>query len=634
MFFEDYISKINNTELVTTIKKTAKTFVQKIESNLLIDEQLNALLLGNVQSGKTAQMLGIMSSLADKGFKVFLLLTTDNSDLQRQTFKRVKKTLVGFNVLNERDETLFTTATLREPTVIVLKKNASILNRWKNFFVNSEICKGLPLVLFDDEADAASLNTLVNRKRVSTINNKLRDIKSTAATTIYIEVTATPQAVLLQSQQSGWKPKFVYYFKPGSKYLGGNYFYPKVRSLNTIFTPEYELDDVKSGNDIVCPLGLRQSIMSFLVNCAHRKINHEFNCNFMIHPATQISVHNSFVEIVQEHLNLLQNSTEEQAFNSSLQEAWINLQQTKPDLEDFEDIKNSVIEILDNTEILVIPLNSKSFICRDENNPDALDLSKGFNIVVGGNTLGRGITFPNLQTVYYCRTSKAPQADTFWQHSRIFGYDREKQLVRLFIPKSLYTLFSELNSANDILINQIENGVENLQIVLSKHIKPTRKNVLDKDYINVISGGVNMFASSPSCVNTASIDNLIASYANEDIIEVETELLLKILDLLVLESSNDFNKEKYVACINGLKAKRPQIKCKLIVRTNRDISKNTGTMLSPNDRRLGDSCHKDVVLTMYRLNGDKDKGWEGKPLWMPNIKFPDDCCINDLNETS
>ena len=113
MFFEDYISKINNTELVTTIKETAKTFVQKIESNLLIDEQLNALLLGNVQSGKTAQMLGIMSSLADKGFKVFLLLTTDNSDLQRQTFKRVKKTLVGFNVLNERDETLFTTATLR-----------------------------------------------------------------------------------------------------------------------------------------------------------------------------------------------------------------------------------------------------------------------------------------------------------------------------------------------------------------------------------------------------------------------------------------------------------------------------------------------------------------------------------------
>lgn len=213
MFFENYISKIDNAELVTTITDTARIFVQKIDSNLAIDQQLNALLLGNVQSGKTAQMFGIMSSLADKGFRVFLLLTTDNSDLQRQTLKRAQKDLVGFNVLNEREETLLTTSALRMPTVIVLKKNASILNRWKNFFLNSEICKGLPLVLFDDEADAASLNTLVNRKRVSTINDKLRDIKSTAATTVYIEVTATPQAVLLQSQQSGWKPKFVYYFR-------------------------------------------------------------------------------------------------------------------------------------------------------------------------------------------------------------------------------------------------------------------------------------------------------------------------------------------------------------------------------------------------------------------------------------
>lgn len=91
MFFENYISKIDNAELVTTITDTARIFVQKIDSNLAIDQQLNALLLGNVQSGKTAQMFGIMSSLADKGFRVFLLLTTDNSDLERQTLKKSTK---------------------------------------------------------------------------------------------------------------------------------------------------------------------------------------------------------------------------------------------------------------------------------------------------------------------------------------------------------------------------------------------------------------------------------------------------------------------------------------------------------------------------------------------------------------
>lgn len=120
---------------------------------------------------------------------------------------------------------------------------------------------------------------------------------------------------------------------------------------------------------------------------------------------------------------------------------------------------------MDNTNISIIPLNSKSFVCRDSSNPDALDLSKGFNIVIGGNTLGRGITFPNLQTVYYCRSSKSPQADTYWQHSRIFGYDREKQLVRIFIPQQLYTLFSELNTSNEILIKQVEANINDIQLI-------------------------------------------------------------------------------------------------------------------------------------------------------------------------
>ena len=43
-------------------------------------------MLGNVQSGKTAQMLGIISAMADSGYKIFVLLTTDNVDLHRQTY--------------------------------------------------------------------------------------------------------------------------------------------------------------------------------------------------------------------------------------------------------------------------------------------------------------------------------------------------------------------------------------------------------------------------------------------------------------------------------------------------------------------------------------------------------------------
>lgn len=634
MFLGQYLSSVNNEELVRTISATSASFLQKINENLTNSKQVNALLLGNVQSGKTAQMLGVIAAMADNGYKFFLLLTTDNVDLYRQTYNRVKESLIGFNVLTEKEDPLLTPATLIKPTVVVLKKNARVLSRWKNHLLSTNLCRGLFLVVFDDEADASSLNTLVNKNQVSTINKRLTEIRSSAANTIYVEVTATPQAIILQTSISGWKPEFVHYFKPGENYLGGNYFYPQTKSLNTIFTQEYELDIIKEDGDDVCPTGLTRSILSFLVNCAHKKLNGQYNCNFMVHPSMRIDIHNKFAVTIQNHLNLLQGSTDEKAFDNNLRDEWKDLQQTKPDLENYEDIKEAVIEILDNVEVAVIPLNSKSFVCRDSKNPDALDLSKGFNIVVGGNTLGRGITFPHLQTVYYCRSSKSPQADTFWQHSRIFGYDREKQLVRMFIPESLYKLFSDLSSSNEMLINQVKEGLENIQLIYPNGIKPTRKNVVDSIYLNLLQGGVNLFASKPLCINVETINMMIEQYASDQVVDTEPELIIKILGLLRSETVDDFNTDKFIACVKGLRTKRPQLKCKLIVRIDRDIAKGTGTLLSPNDRMLGDSFSKELVLTMYRVLGNREKGWEGFPLWVPNIKFPDDCCFFNTEELS
>ena len=634
MFLEQYISSINNTELKQTIGTTSTSFLQKMNRYLTNSQPLNALLLGNVQSGKTAQMLGIIAAMADNGYKFFLLMTVDNVDLYRQTYNRVKESLAGFNVLNEKEDILLTPVTLAKPTVVVIKKNARVLSRWKNQILNTDFCKGLFLVVLDDEADASSLNTLVNRKDVSTINKRLSEIKSSAGNSIYIEVTATPQAIVLQSSISGWKPQFVQYFKPGKDYLGGNYFYPQTKSLNTVFTPEYELDTIKEDGDDVCPLGLTRSILSFLVNCAHKKLDGLSNCNFIVHPSTRIDIHNKFTYTIQNHLNLLQKSTDETAFDDNLYDEWRDLQQTKPDLETYEDIKETVIEILDNVEIAVIPLNSKSFICRDPDNPDALDLSNGFNVVVGGNTLGRGLTFPHLQTVYYCRTSRTPQADTFWQHSRIFGYDREREMVRIFIPKNLYKLFSDINISNDIIIKQIEHGFESIQLIYPNGITPTRRNVVDIEYLNLLQGGVNLFAKKPLCINVERINNMIEQYASKQVVDVDSELIIKLLELTKSETVDDFDIYKFIACIKGLRMKRPKLKCKLIVRIDRDITKGTGTLLSPNDRKLGNSFRKELVLTMYRILGNKKQGWDGFPLWIPNIKFPDDCCFYNAEELS
>mgnify|MGYP004570560857 FL=1 len=631
-YIDTYLNTLQSNELRESVVNTSNELVSNISSRFSFASQLNCLLLGNVQSGKTGQMLGAISLLADKGYRLFILLTTDNVDLQRQTYNRVKKSLLDFNVISEKEEVLFEQVRLTRPTVIVLKKNSRVLRKWKDILVNTDICHGLPLVIFDDEADAASLNTKVNSNKVSPINRNLSLIKKTSTSSVYIEVTATPQAVLLQSFVSGWRPSFVTYFKPGSQYLGGNFFYSDPTSYCAKFTEDNELDTIIADDDTVIPDGLRDSILTFLEVCAYKKIKGETNCNFMIHPNVKIDVHNKFVNRVQEFLNLLEVSQNEKGFEKALKNIWTDLQHTKPDFPSFEDIQNGVTDILENTEIMVVPLNSKSFVCRDSSNPDALDLSKGFNIVIGGNTLGRGITFPHLQTVYYCRSAKRMQADTFWQHSRIFGYDREKELVRIFIPQPLYKFFTELNKSNEMLIEQVTHGLENLQVILPADISPTRKTVLDSKYLNAIVGGMNFFASDPVDSNTEVIDSIVSQYGDALSVPTDKETVINLLQLVGSYDSQDFSSQKYISCVHALCAKRPSVKLRLIVRKNREISKGTGTLLSENDRKLGNKFADEIVLTLYRVNGEVAKGWNGKPLWIPNIKFPKNICFYDTFE--
>jgi late competence protein required for DNA uptake (superfamily II DNA/RNA helicase) len=106
----------------------------------------------------------------------------------------------------------------------------------------------------------------------------------------------------------------------------------------------------------------------------------------------------------------------EDELKDSLATEWKNLYTTKPEIQPLDKIYDCIKDMLFHSEIKIYILNSKSNA--------TIDVETGYNIVVGGNILGRGVTFPNLQTVFYSRTAKTPQADTYWQHCRMFGYDR------------------------------------------------------------------------------------------------------------------------------------------------------------------------------------------------------------------
>ncbi|RQP19505.1 MAG: hypothetical protein EAS52_02045 [Parapedobacter sp.] len=621
----EYLNKIDNQGLVKTITDTSNSAYANIQQYFDYTNHINGLLLGNVQSGKTAQTLGVIAKLADEEFPLFLFLTTDNVYLQKQTYERAIESLTTFDVFGEYDDVQFMNAQMQKPILIVLKKNTNVLKKWRNLLSSSGYCSANPIVIVDDEADAASLNTLVNKKRVSTINNHLASIKDLASSSIYFQVTATPQSILLQSDISGWKPAFVNYFKPGDGYLGGDFFYAEPTSFCIRYTEEAELDKVKQESEFI-PQGLRDSLMSFLVVCAYCIENKEDTCNFLIHPSVRINDHEIFANKIGEHLNFLleELETESTVFEDNLRRAWLDLQMTKPDITNFEDIKNQVSNLLFEQKINTVILNSKSSL--------DIDYNQGFNIIVGGNSLGRGITLRKLQTIYYCRKSKTPQADTFWQHSRMFGYDRDAGLMRIYIPPTLHRLFTELNNSNRVLIKQIEEfGLDGVQLIYPKHIRPTRKNVVDNEFLNFVAGGVNFFPNNPIENYTKQIDELLENYQVENETEITTfdtiQQLLKYVDSTEIV---DWDTEKFIDCVQSLSVKRPSTKCHLIIRRNRDISKGTGTLLSPTDRRIGDKLNKALILTMYRVNGQTSKGWKGKPFWIPNIKFPDDACFYDV----
>ena len=98
--------------------------------------------------------------------------------------------------------------------------------------------------------------------------------------------------------------------------------------------------------------------------------------------------------------------------------------------------------------------------------------------------------------------------------------------------------------------------------------------------------------------------------------------LFLILENLGNYQSDDWDKEKFVTSIQALQTQRPSFKNYVLIKKGRKIARATGTMLSEDDRKLGDKYPNDLFLTLYLVVGDEKKGWKGEDFWLPNIKLP------------
>lgn len=604
-YLEKYLENIvdrGNPKLAESISKTAEDIGKKYLKNFSFISHEIGLLMGNVQSGKTGQMFGIMCKAADLGFPVFILLTTDNVVLQQQTLDRVKSDLNDFCICGENDSRIFVDNNLIKPTVIVLKKNARVLRQWSNVLKSTGFMKGNPLFIVDDEADAASLNTLVNKDQKSSINKYLDTIRSDALSSLYLQVTGTPQALFLQTLKSGWRPYFTYYFQAGDAYLGGDFFFPSPGKAGKPKCVTY-LDTLKNP--------VREVVLQHIAVSAHILASGGKVSNCLVHPSFRVTEHEKYANKIESCLAWYRENIDSE-FESDLRVKYSELNPEKYQKVSFYAFLSKAREILEKG-VKNIVMNGKSEVKNT-------DYSEGCNFIIGGNTLGRGVTFPGLQTIYYTRTSKKPQADTMWQHSRMFGYDRDPGLMKVYIDENLYKLFSDINATNNSIIMQVKNGVEDIKVYYPEELNPTRKNVLDNEHIGVISGGTNYHPFYPDNDSIEGISKLLARFpSSEPYHQVSLRLMQEILSHII--ASPDFKMNAFQSILDAILAETPTVQGILIVRRERNIAQGTGALLSPDDWKLSGSFSDKAVLTMYQVTGTK--GWGGKPLWIPNIKLPE-----------
>lgn len=592
-------------ELAKSIRKTATEIGDYYLKTFDFSSDEIGLLFGNIQSGKTGQVFGIACEAANLGFPFFLLLTTDVKLLQKQTFERAKKDLPDFAICSESDEDLFRHHG-NKPVMVVLKKNVHVLREWAGIFKNTTMLRGNPLFIIDDEADAASLNTKVNKDQVSSINKYLSIIREDPLASIYLQVTGTPQSLLLQTQKSNWHPAFTQYFEPGATYLGGDFFFP---NTNVDAVPDFiRFVDDQSTQESMNKVFLRHLIVSAQILLTGGKVS---NC--LIHPGIRQNAHAKSREELEKANSKWAYNSHSAEFNEIFDREFDAMRPRYSEKQSHKEIYNKVQEILAGHGFSVVVLNGRSADGSDEYN-------SGVNFVIGGTTLGRGVTFGQLNTFYYTRTSQSPQADTMWQHSRIFGYDRDPGLVTMFSSRHLYRLFAQINETNNSIIAQVKTG-KPITIAYPEGLNPTRKNVLDKSMLNILVGGSNHFPLQPENKDIEKLSKLLESFGDKDqAIDVSLQFIIKILKLIKAERS--FNLNGYIQLIEGSLANDPLAQGKVLVRRNRDITRATRALLSPNDWAESMRYEDQFVLTLYRVLGQEEKGWAGEPVWVPNIKLP------------
>ena len=488
------------------------------------------LVVGQVQSGKTANYTGLICKAADAGFNLIIILAGIHNNLRSQTQTRIDEGFLGFDTQNTRaydmnrtirigvglipgfDNAIansYTTSTERgdftkqaantagfnfnnpQPIILVIKKNVSVLKRlysWLKSQSTHDIIANKSLLLIDDEADNASINTSRDGDDPTAINKNICKIIKLFNRSAYVGYTATPFAnIFIPLDKDDLFPKdFIINLPAPDNYIGpekvfgtsanpdGNedllpIVFP-VTDSDTFVPAGHRRDDPKPTIDDI-PESLKTAIKCFIITCSIRIARGQENKH------NSMLIHVSRFQAWQNHLKIIIDrlfkyyKSEIEANDPTIMEEFRQIfEEDTPNYRSYcsitREIMNSpVLSRVDNRmrlhtwneikpllyravqkiEVKSINGTSGDSLTYYENEENGISV-----IAIGGDKLSRGLTLEGLSVSYFLRASK--MYDTLMQMGRWFGYrPGYVDLCRLFTSNELNEWYRHITLASDEL---------------------------------------------------------------------------------------------------------------------------------------------------------------------------------------
>ncbi|HED12884.1 MAG TPA: alpha-1,4 polygalactosaminidase [Gammaproteobacteria bacterium] len=480
------------------------------------NDQKTGLVVGYVQSGKTLSFTTVMALARDNGYQLVVVIAGISKPLLNQSTQRLRKDLMVDDVdghlrwvtytnpVNNENNRRYIQQALdewRDPQVPENERATILITVMKNYRHLENLIALLrrlnldhvPTLIVDDEADQASLNTLVNRGRESTTYRRLLELRDAAPCHTFLQYTATPQAPLLINIIDSLSPEFVEVLEPGDDYVGGESFFGGMHDLVCVIPPQ----DIPSDNNPLAepPPSLLDSLRVFLVGVAAGLIQgrsrENANRSMLVHPSQKTAQHLEYRVWIgrifdewQRLLELLEGDTDRRDLMDDFREAYDDVLRTVPDLSSFDEISRMLVRAFRLTSIEEINARAGT--------TPTVDWSRAYGwILVGGQAMDRGFTVEGLAVTYMPRGPGVGNADTVQQRARFFGYKRPYLgFCRIYLEQDVLNALEEYVTHEEEMRRQLQQLRDEGQplvtwkraFVLSPDLRPCRNNVIRYDY--------------------------------------------------------------------------------------------------------------------------------------------------------